>query len=601
MDKDTPPESIRYIEIDHPDYKKALSFDPNEKDSTLHYFNLYDASIAKKLDSTKMGVAQYHIGKILIEKGILEEGMQSLNNARHFLTPLEPTKELGLVYKALGRAYEMNNERIKSLETFLEAENFYKEVNSRSLDTLEVLNRLDIARTLIRSEYLEEALLQLEEIKESPYLQESPGLLAELYTSLASIHSSLGNSEESIFYFERALNIVKGLSDLPKNYLVGAWLNLSGIYIEVGKFEEATPYVDSAYNYAKKYELQYEHTTSTYYKGLISKENKQQLAFQASRKELDYLLSKYSFPSIEFSVDKDLILENTSENSNLKEQRLDEFVSKWQDSGLLRTLTQSELESLEKIYKSDDTESLSTRLLNFLAKSSNVATDDSSKNKLKNDLVKFTFNAHQRELAYKDKRIEIERKNLKVVRQRNIVIIVASILLLVLLTLIFLHRRNIYIANRNALLKETEYLATLNTTKNEELTDVALLFREKNQLLETFKDRLQGLSTQNPESKKIALQTLKSILEIDKEKINSLHLDNDLASDFIGCLTHNYPDLTKREIKIATLVRLDKSSKDIANQLNISSVTVDNYRHKIRKKLELSNTDDLTIFLKSLT
>jgi PAS domain S-box-containing protein len=62
-----------------------------------------------------------------------------------------------------------------------------------------------------------------------------------------------------------------------------------------------------------------------------------------------------------------------------------------------------------------------------------------------------------------------------------------------------------------------------------------------------------------------------------------------IASPFLKNLQSRYPGFTPQEIHIADLIRGNKSSKEIAHMINISTKTVDLIRYRIRKKLGITN------------
>lgn len=66
------------------------------------------------------------------------------------------------------------------------------------------------------------------------------------------------------------------------------------------------------------------------------------------------------------------------------------------------------------------------------------------------------------------------------------------------------------------------------------------------------------------------------------------------------CLIEKYPDLTPNELMLCDLLYQKMSSKDIANQLNITHASVNTARYRLRKKLKLSNKEDLVVFLTHL-
>ena len=55
--------------------------------------------------------------------------------------------------------------------------------------------------------------------------------------------------------------------------------------------------------------------------------------------------------------------------------------------------------------------------------------------------------------------------------------------------------------------------------------------------------------------------------------------------------------LSQREIEIIDLIKQGQSSKEIAQQLNITLKTVEVHRHNILKKLNLKNTAALVNFI----
>lgn len=74
-----------------------------------------------------------------------------------------------------------------------------------------------------------------------------------------------------------------------------------------------------------------------------------------------------------------------------------------------------------------------------------------------------------------------------------------------------------------------------------------------------------------------------------------------IASPFLRHISNAETVLTSQEIKIASLIKQDKSSKEIADILNISMTTVNFHRRNLRDKLGLKNTGyNLSTFLKSL-
>ena len=67
----------------------------------------------------------------------------------------------------------------------------------------------------------------------------------------------------------------------------------------------------------------------------------------------------------------------------------------------------------------------------------------------------------------------------------------------------------------------------------------------------------------------------------------------EVHTDFFININQKYPELSPREVKVCALLRLNLVTKDIAALLNLQLNTVDIYRHRIRKKLGLTQETNL--------
>jgi len=95
---------------------------------------------------------------------------------------------------------------------------------------------------------------------------------------------------------------------------------------------------------------------------------------------------------------------------------------------------------------------------------------------------------------------------------------------------------------------------------------------------------------------------LHSLQEIARDAAHDPLADFELMfrqmhGNFFEKLLARCPDLTKSELQVASMIRLNLSSKEIARLINLSSATIETTRHHIRKKLGLDQKENLTVCL----
>jgi DNA-binding CsgD family transcriptional regulator len=130
---------------------------------------------------------------------------------------------------------------------------------------------------------------------------------------------------------------------------------------------------------------------------------------------------------------------------------------------------------------------------------------------------------------------------------------------------------------------------------NVQLASLALHLVHKNEFLAEIRESV----AQTPEGEDV-VRRINEHVRSDKDWQQFEEQLNAMQGDFLNTLSRKYPDLTLTERKVAALMRLNLSSKAVANLLCLSVRTVENHRLSIRKKLGLNNDVNLTTFLSGL-
>ncbi len=145
------------------------------------------------------------------------------------------------------------------------------------------------------------------------------------------------------------------------------------------------------------------------------------------------------------------------------------------------------------------------------------------------------------------------------------------------------------------LIKKSENLVELNSALK-----VLLKQREA--------DRVELEATLLSNVKELILPYIEKIRQSGVDKKHLVYIDliasnlENILSPFSRTLSAKYMHLTSKEIEVANFIKAGKSSKEIANLLNVSSDCVDVHRYHIRNKLGLNNKRaNLRSYLSSLS
>lgn len=79
----------------------------------------------------------------------------------------------------------------------------------------------------------------------------------------------------------------------------------------------------------------------------------------------------------------------------------------------------------------------------------------------------------------------------------------------------------------------------------------------------------------------------------------AVHFD-EINDGFLKAVKNKYPGLSNNDLKMCSYLRLNLSSKEIAQLLNISIRGVEISRYRLRKKLQLQTEQSLTDFLSNI-
>ncbi len=138
--------------------------------------------------------------------------------------------------------------------------------------------------------------------------------------------------------------------------------------------------------------------------------------------------------------------------------------------------------------------------------------------------------------------------------------------------------------------------------KNKEMASATMHLMKKGELITKIKDELQYLNKITEDEK--ALDALKKMIKAlgEDDKMDedwehfTIHFDK-AHNDFFVALKDRHTNLTPNELKLCAYLRMNLSTKEMAQLMNISVRGVEISRYRLRKKLQLSTETNLFTYL----
>ena len=144
----------------------------------------------------------------------------------------------------------------------------------------------------------------------------------------------------------------------------------------------------------------------------------------------------------------------------------------------------------------------------------------------------------------------------------------------------------------------SEKLQTELNLKNEQLTSITMQLLKNKEFILNIQDKIEG--TLEKGNSKQQLQRLIKTIDQEVSKNDNwdefaYHFDQ-VHGNYLEYLSSNNIRLSPREIKLAAFLRMNMSSKEISKLLNITTRGVELARYRLRKKLNLSRSQNLVEF-----
>ncbi len=239
--------------------------------------------------------------------------------------------------------------------------------------------------------------------------------------------------------------------------------------------------------------------------------------------------------------------------------------------------------------------------------------NEANKEKIIKELeVKFQTERKDNEIRLLKSRNRIQAKNNLILS-----ISIAALLIILALTIILFRMKGRGLLRQKKLLeqekiimdqqdkirnKEQQLLKEQLESKNRELASKALEMLRINETIDSIMEKLESLRNDHRENEGLAKSIHIVLNELEgRLKNNSWnefdHIFKNIHTDFYDKLLKICPELSSSEIKIAALLRLNLTTKEIAAITFKSEAGIKSSRYRLRKKLGLNSDDSLVPYL----
>ncbi|GEM_PF-2203480 len=219
-----------------------------------------------------------------------------------------------------------------------------------------------------------------------------------------------------------------------------------------------------------------------------------------------------------------------------------------------------------------------------------------------------------RKIAEMQAIFDLEKSNLEIKQLKEIqssdrkikTLLLALIFALVIAFVIILYgvvqKRKRIKAEKELLRSENEKIDKELQYQSRQLASQALMMMQKNNLLRDLQKsveevyKIKDADEMKGHLQKLKRQILRSLRSEKDWEVFKMYFEQ-VNKTFFDKLTRLAPGLNQYDKRIASLIKLRLNIKESASVLNLSPQSVKGARHRLRKKLGLSSSDDLTEFI----
>ncbi|GGI58115.1 hypothetical protein GCM10011444_24240 [Winogradskyella haliclonae] len=463
----------------------------------------------------------------------------------------------------------------------------FDELDNDYYKTVVLVNKGNALRELGFYEKALEAHIESLKIKEA--INADKESIAISYWNIGNLQDDVGRTEDAIAYYKKSKILFKELNSESDTIILN--IMIAEDLSKIEKIQDAIPLYKDAVNFFKKYNAkqdlakiyQYLGKSYTEYDSLdvslnyfqkalaINKDYSQEAYVGLDLRQIGEIYMKKNQPNKAIPYFKESL--DISNSLSLK----DEISKNHESLARAKAFVNNYKEAYTHLVSH---KTISEELLN--------AENIERMNELE---VKYKTEKKEKDLLLKENEIQLlEERKQKAENQRLFFIITAFGILLFAISFIYGLKQKM---KRNKI--EREKLDSDLEFKEKQLTTHALHLAHKNEVLLNLKEQLKSIKSQSNNSR--GFQNIINNINLDINNDNNWEqfksYFEDVHKNFNSKIMKTYPEVSNNDLRLMSLLKMNLSSKEIANILNISTEGVKKARYRLRKKLNLSTEESL--------
>lgn len=533
-------------------------------DSAMTY-SLEAMRIAKEAKFTKgVAAAYYSLGDIEVSRDATEQAKLYFLESVKYYQQSGIENELPRIFITIGTLHSFRDELIEALDYFQKALEIAEKLQLRQAEVQANNNLGAVYKSLGKFDQALECFNRALEISTELKLKDE---IYYLFGNLGILHATMGDKELAESYFFKILQMSRENGD----EVVEAFslVSLGDFYIDLKNYPQALNHYNLAFEKIDVVNARYAGPKAYFIANVYT-------GFGTSHYYLNNYAQAIKYLSKGYEVASESGLTSVMAKCADKLSYAYEYLNQTEKALKFARIHQAMNDSLQD--------------MNIVKK----VTERDMQNKFDKLMAEKEFEQALNDVAQK------RNKTLYLMTIGGSVSGLAIFLLLFLLQMNKNKRVRLESVNLNL---EKEKLNNDLAYKNKELTTNVMYLLRKNELILSVTDKLKkakmSFKLENRKLVEDVIHDLEGASKGDIWKEFELRFQ-EVHSDFYKKLNEMFPDLSPNELKLCAFLRLNMSTKDIAAITFMSVNSINIARHRLRKKLNIEQDENLITFLTSL-